>query len=79
MGYAALLPVFGFSYLFLSGTRKWTGAFGEKIWWNSLRPVHAILYLLFAILAIQGKREAWIFLLMDVCIGTTGFINVHMK
>lgn len=79
MGYIALLPAIGFSYLFLSGTRKSTGAFGEKIWWNSFRPIHAFLYLLFAIFAIQGKREAWIFLLLDVCIGTIGFFHVHLK
>jgi len=79
MGYFALLPALGFSYVFLSGTRNGKGAFGEKIWWNSLRPVHALLYFLFAIFAIQGKRNAWIFLLLDVCIGATGFFYVHSK
>lgn len=79
MGYIALLPAVGFSYLFLSGARKWTGAFGEKIWWNSLRPIHALLYFLFALFAIKGKREAWVFLLIDVCIGTLGFFHVHLK
>ena len=47
MGYLALLPAIGFSYLFLTGTRK-TGleVFGNKIWWNDLRPLHSLLYLL---------------------------------
>jgi len=79
MGYLALLPASGFSYLFLSGTRKGTGAFGEKIWWESLRPVHALLYFLFAFFAIKGRREAWVFLLADLAIGSAGFFYVHSK
>ena len=49
LGYLALLPALGFIYIFLSGTRK-TGpeTFGNKIWWNNLRPIHATLYILFA-------------------------------
>lgn len=46
MGYLALLPAFGFIYIYMSGTRK-TGpeVFGDKIWWNDLRPLHGLLYL----------------------------------
>jgi len=79
MGFVALLPALGFLYLFLSGSRKGTGAFGEKIWWKSLRPVHSLLYFLFALFAIRGKREAWIFLLLDITIGATGFFYIHSK
>lgn len=79
MGYLALLPALGFSYLFFSGTRKGTGAFGEKIWWESLRPVHALLYFLFAFFAIKGNRDAWVFLLIDIAIGSAGFFYVHSK
>jgi hypothetical protein len=79
MGFVALLSAIGFSYLFLSGARKGTGAFGEKIWWESLRPVHASLYFLFAYFAITGKREAWVFLLLDVVIAATGFFYYHSK
>jgi hypothetical protein len=79
MGYVALLPAIGFSYLFLSGARKGKGAFGEKIWWEWLRPVHATLYFLFAWYAIQGNRNAWLFLLVDILIGTIGFVYVHSK
>lgn len=79
MGFIALLPASGFFYLFLSGARKGKGAFGEKIWWESLRPIHALLYFMFALFAITGKREAWIFLLIDLCIGASGFFYVHAK
>ena len=74
LGYLALIPAFGFMYIFLTGSRT-TGpeTFGEKIWWNNLRPVHSIVYVLFAIGAIRGNRSAWIFLALDVLIGFTSW------
>ena len=78
MGYIAILPAIGFIYLFLSGSRK-TGAevFGDKIWWNDLRPVHGLLYSLFAYNAITGNNFAWIYLLIDVIIGLISFLVFH--
>ena len=78
MGYIALIPAIGFFYLFFSGSRK-TGAevFGDKIWWNDLRPIHGILYLLFAYNAINGNTFAWIYLLVDVIIGLVSFLSFH--
>ena len=74
MGYLSILPAIGFFYLFLTGSRK-TGpeVFGGKIWWNKLRPVHALLYFLFAYNAIIGNTNAWIFLLIDVILGVISF------
>ena len=78
MGTIALLPAIGFFYLFFSGKRKvGSETFGAKIWWNNLRPVHGILYLLFAIYAIRGDRKAWMFLLIDVIIGLVSFLVFH--
>ena len=78
MGYLALLPAIGFMYLFFTGSRK-TGAevFGDKIWWNNLRPIHGLLYLLFAYNAIIGNPYSWIFLLIDVIIGLISFASFH--
>ena len=78
LGYLALLPAIGFMYIYLTGSRK-TGpeTFGEKIWWNDLRPLHGLLYFLFAYSAITGKKEAWIFLLADVLIGLVSFLIHH--
>ena len=78
LGYAALLVAIGFMYFFITGTRQ-TGAevFGDKIWWNNLRPVHAALYGLFAYNAIQKNRNAWMFLLADVIIGIVAFVRHH--
>ena len=77
MGYVALLPAIGFLYIYLTGSRP-TGpeVFGAKIWWNSLRPIHSIFYFMFAYNAIQGNKHAWVYLLMDVLFGFSGFV-VH--
>ena len=78
LGYIALLPAIGFMYYFITGTRT-TGpeVFGDKIWWNDLRPVHAALYGLFAYYAIQKNRDAWLILLVDVIIGLGAFVHHH--
>ena len=80
LGYLALLPAIGFIYIYLTGSRQ-TGAevFGEKIWWNSLRPIHAILYLLFAYNAINGVKSAYQYLLIDVILGLISFLLHHYK
>jgi hypothetical protein len=78
IGYLSLLPAIGFFYLFLTGSRK-TGAevFGDKIWWNDLRPLHGFLYLLFSYNAINGNQNAWVYLLVDVIIGLISFLSFH--
>ena len=78
MGYVLLLPAFGFMYIYLTGSRP-TGpeVFGDKIWWNDLRPLHAILYALFSYNAITGNKNAWIYLLVDVLFGLTSFLVHH--
>ena len=78
MGFITLIPAFGFFYIYLSGSRK-TGAevFGDKIWWNNLRPIHSILYLLFSYNAIIGNQNAWMYLLIDVVFGLVSFLMHH--
>ena len=78
MGYLALMPALGFFYIYFTGSRQ-TGAevFGEKIWWNHLRPIHGTLYALFALNAIRGNSNAYIYLLVDVLIGLISFLTFH--
>jgi hypothetical protein len=79
MGYLALLPAIGFAYIFATDARK-TGpeVFGDKIWWNNLRPINSLLYFLFAYNAINGNsRIAWKFLLADVIMGLISFLGFH--
>ena len=77
-GYLALLPAMGFFYIYFTDSRQ-TGAevFGDKIWWNDLRPVHGLLYLLFAYNAINGNKTAWVYLLVDVMVGLLSFLGYH--
>ena len=78
MGILLLLPAFGFFYIYATNSRE-TGpeVFGDKIWWNHLRPIHGLLYLLFSYNAINGNRDAWIYLLIDVIFGFTSFVTHH--
>lgn len=70
-----LLISIGFIFIYLFDYRK-TGAevFGDKIWWNDLRPVHGCLYLMFALLAFKKNKYTWIPLAIDVIVGFTAFI-----
>jgi hypothetical protein len=73
MAIPAFFIALGFTIIFLGGYRK-TGieTGGRKIWWNSLRPVHATFYLLFAYFAWTGNREvAWKLLAADVLVGVS--------
>ena len=78
LGYLLLIPAFGFFYFYLTGSRK-TGAevFGDKIWWNNLRPFHGLLYILFSYNAINGNEYSWIYLLVDVLFGLINFLIHH--
>ena len=78
LGYLALIPAIGFAMIYITGTRD-TGqeVGGGKIWWNCLRPLHSILYFLFAYNAIKQNKEAWKFLALDVSIGFMAFIGHH--
>lgn len=77
MGIFSLIISIGFIIIFIFGLRK-TGneTFGDKIWWNNLRPVHSILYGTFAYLAITKNKNSWIILLLDVIIGLSSF-TIH--
>jgi len=78
LGYVAILPAVAFLIIFIGGFRK-TGAEvqGDSIWWNSLRPVHAALYIGFAYLAITKNKRSWIILMLDVIIGVISFLTYH--
>ena len=77
MGTLALIPAIGFLLIYFMGWRK-TGpeTSGKPIWWNSLRPVHGILYLCFAFCALHPSyyRIAWIFLALDVMLGFGAYL-----
>jgi hypothetical protein len=69
-----------FMVLFLNDCRK-TGpeVFGGKIWWNSLRPIHSILYFSAGVMCLTGYyNNVWQVLLTDVSIGLLSFLYHHI-
>ena len=78
LGILALIPASGFLYIYFGNYRKKGGeTFGQKIWWNHLRPLHAMLYLIFAYLAIKKSKISYKPLLIDVIIGLLSFLYYH--
>jgi hypothetical protein len=84
-----LLPLLGipflifglvFMYLFLTNSRT-TGAetMGDIIWWNDLRPLHAGLHILFAVMAFKRNPQAWKVLIVDTSIGLIAFFAYHIS
>jgi len=65
----------GFLSIYAFGLRK-TGieVGGNRIWWNSLRPVHGALYGLFSIMAYNGSQNSWMILLLDTMIGLGAYL-----
>jgi hypothetical protein len=81
MGFISLILASGFLYIYLTGIRE-TGeeVFGDKIWWNDLRPIHSVLYFCFAYFAINRNHDiAWKFLFADVILGLSSFLFHHYK
>ena len=81
MAVPALVISAGFATIFFGGYRR-TGAEtgGQRIWWDALRPVHALLYALFAYFAWTGQRAiAWKLLLLDVVLGLASFLGFHAR
>jgi hypothetical protein len=80
IGWSALIPVIGWIYIIFIGKRD-TGpeVFGDKIWWNSLRPVHALLWLSFALMTILQIPKAWIVLIIDTLFGLIAFLVHHLS
>ena len=74
-GFYAVLGI-GSIYHWIYKYRK-KGGFNQSIWWDYLRPVHAIIYLYVSYL-IYKKNMAFIPLLVaDNLIGLTGHVFYH--
>ena len=73
-----LIPAVGFGYIYANDLRK-TGAevFGDKIWWNYMRPFHSLMYFLSAYLVNLGHGNAFYPLVLDTIAGLRAFIQYH--
>lgn len=81
LGYAALIPAAGFLWIWATGSRQ-SGpeVFGGRIWWNALRPLHAAMYIAFAVATIGWQSpHAWKFLAADVVLGFSAFLWYHLS
>ena len=81
MGIVAFMIASGFLVIYFGKLRE-TGleTGGEKIWWNHLRPIHALLYYFFSYNIFFGDSlNAWKILLIDVFVGLLSFLQFHFK
>jgi hypothetical protein len=79
MSYGAILVAFGVIYIYVTGSRK-TGVEtgGKPIWWNNIRPLHALFYLTFAYMVFNGmSKNAWTVLVADALLGLSAFMVYH--
>ena len=78
MGFIMLGPVIGWTYIYLTGSRK-SGmeTLGAPIWWNDLRPLHAGLYFTFVLMAFNKSYNSYLPLFIDTIIGLTAFLKYH--
>lgn len=67
---------FGFLYQFVFKPRQ-NGAFNQYIWWDYLRPVHAVIYLYVSYLIYEKNMVFIPVLVADNLIGFTGHVFYH--
>lgn len=79
MAYICLIIGITFIYLYASNSRQTAPEAGGKVWWNNVRPIHGILYLLFAMSVFNHNKKAWIYLLIDVILGLLFYLNHKLK
>jgi hypothetical protein len=77
----AFIIASGFLFIYISGVRK-TGleTGGQPIWWNQLRPLHALFYYMFAFMVFfVNANDAWNVIVFDTLIGLVSFLVYHWK
>ena len=62
---------------FFFNTRPTGPEAGGKIWWHNIRPIHAILYLVFAGMSFAQQDKAWVIPAADAALGLTAFTIYH--
>jgi len=80
MGTVAAIIAGGFFAIWLFKLRK-TGieTSGKEIWWDHLRPVHALFYALFALMTFSKyAQHAHVVLFADAALGLGGYLT-HNK
>lgn len=55
------------------------GFFGGEIWWNNLRPLHALNYLLAAYMLHKNIKRPEYVILFDTIVGFLKFLSYYIK
>jgi len=81
ISYFTLIAGLGFLVIYFGDYRKvGLETQGQPIWWNHLRPIHALLYLIyFYSIQVGDYSNAWNYLMYDVVLGLLSFIIFHYK
>lgn len=75
-GYIGLVISLLFVYAYFKNNK--VGAFGGPAWWHKFRIVHALLYFVFGIMAINGNEDSYLVLLADLILGLLLFSNHYL-
>ena len=79
LSYLALLPIIGWlNIIFFSPRDSGIEVPNGKIWWQNMRPVHVLMYIIFFLLAQFKTNLAWIPLFIDPLIGIGAWINNYI-
>lgn len=83
VAYSSIFFSIGFMYIYINNKRK-TGAevMGDTIWWNQLRPIHSMLFGLFALVTLSNiltyyTQYTWLLLVADTLLGLLAFLYYH--
>jgi len=71
-----LLAALGLLYHYLNKKRK-IGAFNNIVWWDDLRPIHALLFISTAILLYIKNPYSYILPVIDTIIGLIMYLLIH--
>lgn len=71
--FSTICILIGIGFLITYSSNRKVGFFGGNVWWNYLRPIHGINFILFGVFSIQGYSWAPIILVLDIIIGLIGF------
>jgi hypothetical protein len=78
LGGMCLFPAVGFSVIYVFRLRdRGLETGGRRIWWDSLRPVHAALWLWAALLGVRGE-PCHLPLALDASLGGLVFLRRHL-
>lgn len=77
----ALATAAGFTVIYLLGLRRYgRETFGDPIWWDHLRPLHAAAYAAVAALLWRGHRgSAAAVLFLDAGVGIAAGLHHHRR